>query len=52
MRRNKVFDSHLHDDVVSLGDLLAERVPQVHPQPVPTLVLIAQTKVLLLLQTK
>jgi hypothetical protein len=49
---NEVFHSHLHDDVVAVGDLLAERVPQVHPQPVSTLVLIAQAKVFPLQQTQ
>ena len=48
VRRDEILDPHLHDHVVSLGDLLGERVPQVCPQSLPTLVLVAQSEILLL----
>lgn len=50
--RNKVFHPHFHDDMVALGELLAEGVAEVDPQPISSLVLVAQAKVLLLHQPK
>lgn len=44
----EVLDSHLHHGLVARWELLAQRVAQVHPQLFPTLVLIAQTKVVFL----
>lgn len=52
MGRNEVFHSHIHDDVVALGDLLSERVAQVDPQSLPVLVIVAEAEVFLLQQTQ
>ena len=52
VRRYEVFHSHLHDDVVALRDLFDEGIAQVDPQPAPVLVVVAETKILLLQQTQ
>ena len=44
----EVLDPHLHEGVVAGWELLTQRVTQVHPQLLPTLVLIAQAKVVFL----
>ena len=52
VRRDEELYPHLHNHVDSLRDLLAQWVPQIHPQPLPALVLVAQSEILLLQQTQ
>lgn len=48
MRGDEEFDSHLHHHMVSLRDLLAEWIPQVHPELLSALVLVAESEILFL----